>query len=96
MKRWCRTRERKMTDPMSPREDPGLLLIGRRGPLFLTEEIQGRVGLETTGVHVGGLTQYEGELSTVIAGNGHGTRSLVEGRPPRLAVVHCLGVTDPG
>ena len=70
--------------------------IDRRGPLLLAEEIQGRIEREATGVHIGGLVQYEGEACIIIVGDGHGTGSLVEGRPPRLAIIHCPGVTDPG
>jgi hypothetical protein len=92
----CRTRERKMTGRRGSTRGPGRLLIDGRGALLLAEEVQGRVEREAAGVQVGGLIQHEGEACIIIVGDGHGTGSLVEGRPPRFAVVHCLGVTDPG
>jgi len=64
--------------------------------LLLTEEVQGRIEREGTGVKVCSLVQNNGEVSIIIVGDRHGAGSLVEGRPPRFAIVHCLGVTEPG
>ena len=79
-----------------PREGPGLLLIDGGDPLLVAEEVQGRIEGEATGVHIGGPVQYEGGICIIIVDDRYRKKSLVEGRPLRLAIVHCLGVTNPG
>ena len=85
-----------MTDPRESTRRSRAASHWRTGSVVPAEEIQGWVERETTSVHVGGLTQYEGELSAIVVGDRHGDGKPGRRKTSTARYIHSLGVTDSG